>query len=318
MLTRRQTLQLGLAAGATLAMPAILRAQGARIKIGMSGWTGFAPLTLAEKAGLFKKNGVDVETVFIPQSGRLAALASGAIQAVATTVDTQLLWSSTVPLTQVLVLDKSNGGDGIGAKGDIASIADLKGKTIGVDGAGTTPYFVLAYILKKNGMSMKDVKLTTLAPQPAANALAAGQVDAASTYEPYLSTIRDDPKVGKIIATTVDYPVVIDTLAFPSADVAKSGDAIKGIVAGFFDALVMIREKADEANGIMGARVNMAAEKFAASAKFIAWQDKAMNQKLMGGELQAFMDFAADIQLEAGVLKTKPDLKTLLDKSFVA
>ena len=31
------------------------------------------------------------------------------------------------------------------------------------------------------------------------------------TYEPYLSTVRDKPEAGKILATTLDYPMVMDT-----------------------------------------------------------------------------------------------------------
>jgi NitT/TauT family transport system substrate-binding protein len=31
------------------------------------------------------------------------------------------------------------------------------------------------------------------------------------TYEPYLSTVRDKPEAGKIIATTLDYPMIMDT-----------------------------------------------------------------------------------------------------------
>ena len=67
------------AAGA-LALSYLARAQGLpKITIGMSGWTGFAPLTLAEQAGLFRANGVEVETKFVPQRERNLALASGAL-----------------------------------------------------------------------------------------------------------------------------------------------------------------------------------------------------------------------------------------------
>ena len=46
-----------------VATPFVARAQSfPKITIGMSGWTGFAPLTLAEQAGLFKANGLEVET----------------------------------------------------------------------------------------------------------------------------------------------------------------------------------------------------------------------------------------------------------------
>ena len=46
------------------------------VTIGMSGWTGFAPLTLAKEAGLFKKHGLDVTIKKIPQKDRHLAIAS--------------------------------------------------------------------------------------------------------------------------------------------------------------------------------------------------------------------------------------------------
>ena len=41
------------------------------VSVGLSGWTGFAPLTLAKEAGIFKKNGLDVTLTKIPQASRL-------------------------------------------------------------------------------------------------------------------------------------------------------------------------------------------------------------------------------------------------------
>src|SRR5262249_50839162 len=41
-------------------------AQGTKVAIRISGWTGFAPLTLAKEAGIFAKNGLDVTIKKIP------------------------------------------------------------------------------------------------------------------------------------------------------------------------------------------------------------------------------------------------------------
>ena len=80
----------------------------------MSGWTGFAPLTLAEKAGIFKKNGLDVTIKMIPQKDRHLALASGDIQCAATTVETWVVWNANgVADVQIFQLDKSYGADGM-------------------------------------------------------------------------------------------------------------------------------------------------------------------------------------------------------------
>jgi NitT/TauT family transport system substrate-binding protein len=53
---------LALAAGALAAQD--------KVTIGISGWTGFAPITLAGQAGIFKKNGVEATIKKIPQQTR--------------------------------------------------------------------------------------------------------------------------------------------------------------------------------------------------------------------------------------------------------
>ena len=63
----------GLALGA-LSVPA---SSQTKVAIGYSGWTGFAPLTLAKEAGIFKKHGLDVDMKKIPQKDRHLAIASG-------------------------------------------------------------------------------------------------------------------------------------------------------------------------------------------------------------------------------------------------
>ncbi|MBK1661865.1 ABC transporter substrate-binding protein [Paracraurococcus ruber] len=303
-----------------LAMPAMLRAQALpKITIGMSGWTGFAPLTLAEQAGLFKANGVEVETKFVPQRERNLALASGALNCVVTTVDTMILWASTIPLVQVLVLDRSHGGDGIGARPNIRGFADLKGKTIAVDGPGTSPYFLLAYMLRENGMTVRDVQTATLAPQPAAQAFVAGQFDACATYEPYLSQVRAmGAEKGRILATTLDHPCVVDTLAFQPAFIQANPEAVRRVVKSWFDAVAMIAREPDRSFEIMGKRVNQTAEQFKASAAFIEWMDAPRNTDYAAGGLPEFQRKAHLVQRETGVVRQDVDLSRLFDGRFLA
>src|SRR6188768_4440113 len=171
-----------LALSATLAFA--VQAQETKVAIGISGWTGFAPLTLAKEAGLFKKHGLDVSIKKIPQKDRHLAIASGDVQCAATTVETWIGWNAAgVTTTQIFQLDKSYGADGMVVKPGIAKISDLKGKTVAASAPGTSPYFALAWMLKKNGMSVKDVTVVNLEPSAAAQAFVAGQNDAAMTYE---------------------------------------------------------------------------------------------------------------------------------------
>ncbi len=304
---------LALAAGAGAA-----QAQTTNVALGMSGWTGFAPLTLAAKAGIFEKHGVEVDIKMIPQKDRHLALASGAIQCAATTVETHVAWNANgVPITQIVQLDKSYGADGLAVRSDVKSFADLKGKTIGVDAPGTAPYFGLAWMLKKNGMTIKDVKTTTLSPQAAAQAFVSGQNDAAMTYEPYLSTVRQNPEKGKILATTLDYPMVMDTLGCTPKWLKDNPKAAQALVDGYFEALEMIRKDPAKSNEIMGAAVKQTAEQFAKSASYLRWQDREANRKFFAGELAEFSKEAAAVLLDVGVIRKVPDVTTLYDPRFI-
>ena len=283
-----------IAAGACLLGSATaVQAQDTKIVLGMSGWTGFAPLTLADKAGLFKKNGLDVELKMIPQKDRHLALASKAIQCAATTVETHVAWNTNgVPIVQIFQMDKSYGADGIAVRNDVKSFADLKGKTIAVSAPGTAPYFGLAWMLSKN--------------------------DAAMTYEPYLSTVRASPQAGKILATTIDYPMVMDTVGCAPDWLKANPKAAQALTQSYFDALDLIKADPAKANEIMGAAVKQTGDAFAKSSAYLRWQDKAANQKFFAGELQQFMKDAAAVLLEAGVIRKQPDnFAAMFDDSFI-
>jgi len=288
-----------------------------KVVLGMSGWTGFAPLSLADKAGIFKKNGVDVELKFMPQPARLAALAAGDLNAAATTVDTHVVWATKVPMVQVLLLDKSNGGDGLVVRNTIQSVKELKGKTIAVDGAGTVPHFMLTYILEKNGLSLQDVIRVTLGPQQAAQTFLAGQYDAAMTYEPYMSQVRGRADQGKILVTTKDYPVVIDTLAFKADFVKKNPKVVQAVVNSFFEALTMIKTDQAKAYELMGSAVKQTGPQFGGSAQFIQWQDKAANQDYFAKESLGFSKTAGDILKANRGINALPDYKAMQDASFI-
>ena len=293
-------------------------AQDTKVAIGISGWTGFAPLTLAKEAGIFKKNGLDVTIKKIPQASRHLAIASGDIQCAATTVETYVVWNANgVPIKQLFQLDKSFGADGMVTRSTTGSIADLKGKSIAASAPGTSPYFVLAWMLKKNGLSPKDVTIVNMEPGPAAQAFIAGQNDAAMTYEPYLSSVRNAPQSGKIIATTLDYPIVMDTFGCTPAFIAANEKAVKALADSYFEALEMIAKEPAKANEIMGADVKQTGEQFAASSKFLRWQDRAANKVFFAGEYKTFVKDAAALLLEAGIIKQIPDLDALADTRFI-
>jgi NitT/TauT family transport system substrate-binding protein len=204
-------------------------------------------------------------------------------------------------------------------KSAISKISDLKGKTVAASAPGTAPYFTLAWMLRENGLSVKDVKVVNLEPQAAANAMIAGTegVDAAMTYEPYLGAVRAKPEAGKIIATTLDYPMIMDTFGCTPKFLAENPKAAKALADAYFDALAMIKADPKKSFEIMGADVKQTGEQFEASQKYLRWQDREANQKFFASEHAAFSKKAAEILMEAGIIKTLPDMSKLADTRYL-
>ena len=51
---------------------------------------------------------------------------------------------------------------------------------------------------------------------------------------------------------------------------------------------------------------------------YLRWSDAEGNKKFFSGEWQAFNAKAADVLLEIGLIKAKPDFASLIDTRFVA
>ena len=157
------------------------------ISLGYSVWVGYGPLFIAKDKGYFADEGLDVTLTDVENpSDRFTALAGGQLSGLVTTLDTLSQYcNAETPFKAILGLDESSGGDGIVAKTDIKTVADLKGKQIGVN-KGSVSQFLLEYVLQQNGMSDSDVTLVNMSQGDVPAALAAGQIDAGVTWAPNL------------------------------------------------------------------------------------------------------------------------------------
>src|SRR5712671_5487170 len=179
------------------------------------------------------------------------------------------------------------------------------------------PLFHPGLDAQEKGLSVKDVTVVNLEPAAAAQAFVSGQNDAAMTYEPYLSTVRAAPDKGKIIATTLDYPMIMDTFGCTPKFLTDNPKAAKALADSYFEAVAMIEKDQAKSYEIMGADVKQSGEQFGNSAKYLRWQDKAANQKFFAGEFLAFNKEAAELLLEVGIIKEIPKIDDLYDASFI-
>lgn len=299
---------------------------GEPIKLGMSTWLGYAPLYLAKEKGFFQKRGIEVEVVVIESpADRRAAFAADRIQGMATTVDTHVMTAAAenpIPVKQVLALDDSYGGDGMVAKKEIKTIKDLKGKTVAAQlGAGAS-YFWLNYVLAQNGMKLSDLKAIDMKAGDAGAAFVAGKIDAAVTWEPWLSRAKDTPFGHVLISSDKTPGIIVDSLAFKPDFLKARADDVKKIVAGWNEAVKFAADNPKEADPIMAKFTGQKPEEFTKEKTGVRFYGEKENREYFGtpqkpGLLYTVTQRASDLWFEFKLIKTKPKAADLIDGSFL-
>ena len=179
-------------------------------------FVGLAPFYVAMDKGFFEDCGLDFSMVdFDDSSASCSALLAGKVDLAYTTLDAAIIAESQYDedmLDVTAIVDESAGADGILVKNDINSIADLKGKTVGVS-INQTSHYLLMQALETAGLTDADVDLVNMTSSDAGVSFISGDLDAAVTWEPYLSNAVEQG-VGKLIFSSKDAPgSIVDVLA---------------------------------------------------------------------------------------------------------
>lgn len=226
-----------------------------KLKVGTVVWAGYAPFYVADKLDLYKAHGLSVELQFFNDPALIpTAMAGGALDGGMLTYD-QVVGGVAKGLAHkvVMPIDFSNGGDAIVADKSIASVADFKGKKIGYNPLSPSD-FLLAYALKSNGMSAKDIDPLNMTPEAIPGAMASGSLPVGVTYEPNVSQILGMPG-GKfhVVYSSKQAPgLITDVLVFDEKVIAKRQAAIKAMVQGYVDGLAYMQSHPDESAKIIG------------------------------------------------------------------
>ena len=115
------------------------------------------PLFAAQANGFFAKRGIDFDLRFAKSSDELrTGLADGRWQIVHAAADNAVAMVEVAKVAAVIVIGGDNGMNSLIAQPDIASVADLRGKTVAVDAPNTAFAFQLYEMLRKSGLERND------------------------------------------------------------------------------------------------------------------------------------------------------------------
>ena len=199
-------------AAAALALPTPSAQAGiekTKIALSVGGKAAFyyLPLTISEQLGYFKAEGLDVEiSDFAGGARALQAVIGGSADVCSGAFEHTINMQAKNQMFQAFVLQgrAPQIAFGVSTKNmpNYKSVADLKGKKIGVSAPGSSTNMIANLVLSRGGLKASDVSFIGVGTTAGAlTALRSGQVDAISNTDPVMTMLEQKGEV-KIISDT--------------------------------------------------------------------------------------------------------------------
>ncbi len=293
------------------------------LRIGLVTWIGYGPFYVAQEKGFFSENGVEVEFERIEgDAARRAAIASGDLDGSALTLDVVVvLRSQNIPVKAVMAIDASLGGDGIIVTDDIRSVEDLKGRQVAYP-SGQPSHFFLYSVLSDHGLQMSDIESVIMDADKAGAAFAAGQVEVAVTWEPWLTKARQMAN-GRVLIDSGQRPGEIEDVLFMREEViAERGEDIVALIKAWYKAVEYVRSNPAESRAIIARAFGLTEDEAAELIPKVRYEGKMQNREAFGtssspGFLYELYDRISEAWLSEEVIPKRDKPEDGLHADFV-
>jgi NitT/TauT family transport system substrate-binding protein len=188
-----------------------------KVSIAVGGKAAFyyLPLTIAEQLGYFKAEGLEVEiSDFAGGSRALQAVVGGSADVVSGAYEHTINLQSKGQKFQAFVLQGRAPAISMGISPktmpSYKTVADLKGKKIGISAPGSSTNMVANLILSRAGLKASDVSFIGVGTAAGAlSAFRSGQIDAMCNVDPVMTMLEQKNEV-RIVADTRTLKGTID------------------------------------------------------------------------------------------------------------
>ena len=300
------------------------KASAEPLTIGYSDWPGWVAWEVAIEKDWFSQAGVDVEFEWFDYVASMDAFAADQLDAVLMTNGDTLVTGSTGALGVMIIIgDYSNGNDMVVAAPGIASVADLKGKKVGVE-IGFVGHLLLLNALESAGLTEEDVELVGVPTNETPQVLATGDVDAIVAWQPNSGQALSLVPGSTALYTSADEPgLIYDALAVSPESLATRRDDWAKVVDVWYRVVdyILDPETADDALSIMAARVGLSAGEYApllAGTRLLTREEASAFFTETDGfdSLKGSSKISDDFNLKYEVYSEPQDLDAYIDASL--
>ncbi len=238
----------------------------ADLTVGYSDWPGWVAWEVAIEKDWFAEAGIDVTFEWFDYVASMDAFAAGQLDGVLMTNGDTLVTGATGAIGKMIIIgDYSNGNDMLVAGPDIETVADLKGKKVGVE-VGFVGHLLLLNALEDAGLTEDDVELVNVPTNETPQVLASGDVSAIVAWQPSSGQALSLVAGSKALYTSADKPgLIYDVLAVSPQSLAENRDEWSTLVDVWYRVVDFINsdDTRDEALSIMSARVGLSPGEYA-------------------------------------------------------
>lgn len=297
-----------------------------RMNIGYSAQAGaFAPIWITKDAGIFRKNGLDVNLIFIPGGPTAAAaMLAGEVQAAAM-AGPAVVASNLGGTDLVMIAGMVNTfAFQIITVKNITSAQQLKGKRVGVNRFGTAPDIAARYALQRMGISPSEVTILQLGEQSTRLlAMKAGQLEAAVVLPPITTMAQREGMNVLMDMSELGAEFQITGLASSQSFIAKNRPSALKLMRAFVDGIHFYKTRKKESMAII-AKYMRTNDMEAVEATWDYFANKIVPRKPYptAQGIKALLDLAAKERPEAA--KVPPErimnvslLKELDDSGYI-
>jgi NitT/TauT family transport system substrate-binding protein len=288
-----------------------------KVRIGYIGLTCEASIFAAYEKGFFKDEGLEPELIKCSWQNYKDTLALGGYD-----VTQHLVMYFLKPIEQGLDV-KFTGGIHRGClrvqaanNSNINSIAELKGKRIGVPGMGTPPFIFANRVLRDNGIDAgKDITWKVFPAGELGLAIEKGEIDAVANAEPIGSLLLAKGTVHNIADQAVD-PAYADEYCcevvvngkWMSANPKAAAAATRALLRG---------AKWVQANPVAAAQLSVEKKYLASDAKLNSVAISHLNYLPSVSKAESSVMNAAKGMQAAGMLVPTTNLDELAKRAFI-
>ncbi len=288
------------------------------LTITLNAFPAYYPLFIARDKGFFEKHGVKINPILFEDYQAADFVAGKHDGAAYTLANMTMIRGQDIDIRVTFLISHSAGADIIVANPGINKLTDLKGKRVAAELEGYGDIFILA-MLKKAGLTRRDVTLVNMNGANVPSQLKAGRIDAGCVWGPHIKEAFDTG--AHMIFSSADTPyLVLDTWAFHDNVLRDYPALVQAFGKGWFEAVDFWKAHPQEGNRIIGKALNATPESCSSEGlELFTLED---NRRLFGskdkpGIIYDIANRRLTHFLQIGRMKKKVDINMLLDPSFL-